>query len=157
MDYAPALLAALNTTCLIPGKSDIQGPLPSILCLQKDSIYLSASPAELKTLDLYGTLEAMPKNSEVEHNAMDRDGDDISEVGGAGKEGGKVISKKELGRLKSKKALLDKVGGGGVEGKGKDKAELGLGGEHLEGRDAKRARGKSGNGDEVDDVVMIDS
>jgi hypothetical protein len=49
----------------------------------------------------------MPKNNEVEYNAMDRglseEGDDIST---GGKE--KQLSKKQLGRLESKKALLRK-------------------------------------------------
>jgi hypothetical protein len=89
-------------------------------------------------LDLYGALEAMPKHRDVEHNAMDRDIDGSLDSGAG-------VSKKELGRLKSRKALLDKISSvGDVEGMGDD---------YLEEHDAKRARNNSGNGNSKADVV----
>jgi tRNA (guanine-N(7)-)-methyltransferase subunit TRM82 len=61
-------------------------------------IVLSADIKELQTLDLYDPLYSMPKNADVEHNPMDRDEGEASQE--------QPISKKQLGRLKSKKSLL---------------------------------------------------
>ncbi|KAF7356394.1 tRNA (guanine-N(7)-)-methyltransferase non-catalytic subunit TRM82 [Mycena venus] len=71
----PPLLSSLNSKCLLP-----------------------TTPAELKALDLFLPLSALPKNNDVEHDPMDREGFDNPGV-----------SKKELGRLKSKKAVAAKV------------------------------------------------
>jgi len=54
----------------------------------------------------------MPKNFEVEFNAMDRnlieeEMDEITEGQNSVSQGKKQLSKKELGKLKSRKALLE--------------------------------------------------
>lgn len=60
-----------------------------------------ATAAELKTLDLYLPLSALPKNNDAEHDPMDRE--IVENPGDDGQT--KDISRKELGRLKSKKAI----------------------------------------------------
>ncbi|KAJ7656294.1 WD40 repeat-like protein [Mycena polygramma] len=72
---AVPLLSSLNSKCLLP-----------------------ATPAELKALDLYSPLSALPKNTETEHDPMDREPLENPDDG-------KEVSRKELGRLKSKKAV----------------------------------------------------
>ncbi|KAJ6504799.1 WD40 repeat-like protein [Mycena vitilis] len=74
VDAVP-LLSSLNSKCLLP-----------------------ATPAELKALDLYSPLSALPKNTETEHDPMDREPLENPDDG-------KEVSRKELGRLKSKKAV----------------------------------------------------
>ncbi|KAF4593370.1 tRNA (guanine-N(7)-)-methyltransferase non-catalytic subunit trm82 [Pleurotus pulmonarius] len=78
------LLKALNTTCLIP-----------------------ASAADLKTLDLYLPLASLPKIPDAEHNAMDIElpppQDDANVAPG------KKIGKKQMGRLKNKQKLLERM------------------------------------------------
>lgn len=49
----------------------------------------------------------MPKNMDVDHNPMDRDEPEM-DINPDGEEG-KQLGKRQLGRLKSKKALLAKV------------------------------------------------
>ncbi|KAJ7327654.1 hypothetical protein DFH08DRAFT_1084771 [Mycena albidolilacea] len=66
----------------------------------------AATPPELKALDLYLPLSALPKNNESEHDPMDRE---ALENPGDGKE----LSMKELGRLKSKKAVAKVTGPAG--------------------------------------------
>ncbi|KAJ7140244.1 WD40 repeat-like protein [Mycena crocata] len=75
---AAPLLASLNSKCVLP-----------------------ATAAELKTLDLYLPLSALPKNNDAEHDPMDREPIEHP--------GEKEISRKELGRLKSKQAVAKKV------------------------------------------------
>ncbi|KAK0467180.1 WD40 repeat-like protein [Desarmillaria tabescens] len=62
-----------------------------------------ASANELNGLDLYGALKSMPKNTGVEHNPMHRP--DIDEASASGSQ---VRGKKELGKLKSKRAVMEK-------------------------------------------------
>ncbi|KAJ6565973.1 WD40-repeat-containing domain protein [Mycena sp. CBHHK59/15] len=109
------LLTALNSKCLLP-----------------------ATAADLKTLDLYLPLSALPKNHEVEHDPMDRVPADNPPDGGPTKE----ISRKELGRLKSKQAVLAKV-----QATARPAGEA-----DLEERNHKRARSEHDEGST--DVVM---
>jgi len=60
-----------------------------------------ASADDIKKLDLYGDLISMPKNTEAD---PDQEGDVSIPA-----EAEKHASKKTLGRLKNKKAVLDKV------------------------------------------------
>ncbi|KAI5120266.1 hypothetical protein M0805_004602 [Coniferiporia weirii] len=60
---------------------------------------LEATPETLKQLDLYSALTILPKNVDVEHNAMDEDAPLSEATGGQ-------LTGKELGRLKAKKAVL---------------------------------------------------
>ncbi|KAJ7307093.1 WD40 repeat-like protein [Mycena albidolilacea] len=98
-------------------------PLPLVLSLNSKCL-LPATPPELKALDLYLPLSALPKNNESEHDPMDRE---ALENPGDGKE----LSMKELGRLKSKKAVA-KVQSTGPAGEGEE--------EELEERRTKRAK-----------------
>ncbi|KAI0630672.1 WD40-repeat-containing domain protein [Trametes polyzona] len=66
-----------------------------------------ATAAELKALDLYAALSALPKNVDPEHDPLIRD--TLSEVAVEGAPEGKQLTQRELGRLKKKKALLAKV------------------------------------------------
>jgi hypothetical protein len=97
----------------------------------------SATPPELKALDLYLPLSALPKNNESEHDPMDRE---ALENPGDGKE----LSMKELGRLKSKKAVA-KVQSTGPAGEGEE--------EELEERRTKRAKSEHDDAG-GEDVVM---
>jgi tRNA (guanine-N(7)-)-methyltransferase subunit TRM82 len=64
-----------------------------------------ATASDITTLDLYAHLSSMPKNSDVDHNAMDRD---VSEGPRSGTSPqGKQLSKKELGRLRKKRELVE--------------------------------------------------
>lgn len=57
---------------------------------------------DAQSLDLYGALKAFPKNRHAEHNPMERDD-------GGGSEGGEnARSRKEIGKMKSKKAILER-------------------------------------------------
>ncbi|KAJ7625526.1 WD40 repeat-like protein [Roridomyces roridus] len=105
-----SLLSTLNSKCILP-----------------------ATRAELKTLDIYLPLLALPKNNETEHDPMDRD----PMLQEAEEEGGGGLSRKELGRLKSKKAVAkaQKRGPGGED--------------EEEGRSTKKSRSEDGT-----DVVM---
>ncbi|KAJ7224057.1 WD40 repeat-like protein [Mycena pura] len=106
-DESP-LLTSLNSKCLLP-----------------------ATSSELKNLDIYSSLTALPKNNDTEHDPMDRD---VLESAVEGKE----LSQKELGRLKSKKAVA------------KAQATRSTGdSEEEEGSSAKRARA-----DYDEDVAM---
>ncbi|KAI0832075.1 WD40-repeat-containing domain protein [Trametes gibbosa] len=85
----PPLAAALTSNCPVP-----------------------ATAAQLKGLDLYAALSALPKNVDPEHDAVVRD--TLSEaaaaasVDGAGVDG-KPLTQRELGRLRKKQALLAKI------------------------------------------------
>ncbi|KAJ7931724.1 WD40 repeat-like protein [Mycena leptocephala] len=111
---ADALLASLNSKCLLP-----------------------ATPAELKALDLYLPLSALPKNNEAEHDPMDRDPIENPSDG-------KEVSRKELGRLKSKKAVA------------KVQSTRPAGEAELEERNTKRAKSEHDEADDEGskDVVM---
>ncbi|KAF7370384.1 tRNA (guanine-N(7)-)-methyltransferase non-catalytic subunit TRM82 [Mycena sanguinolenta] len=106
------LISSLNSKCLLP-----------------------ATPTELNALELYLPLSALPKNNEAEHDPMDRE---PFENPGDGKE----VSKKELGRLKSKKAVA------------KVQTTRPAGEEELEERSTKRA--KSEHEEDAGDVGLGD-
>ena len=57
---------------------------------------------EARTVDLYSALLTLPKNLDVEHNAMN---DELNSEIPVDKNG-RQLSSKEIGRLKSKKAML---------------------------------------------------
>ncbi|KAK0189076.1 WD40 repeat-like protein [Armillaria mellea] len=71
---------------------------------------ISGSANESNGLDLYGALKSMPKNTGVEHNPMHRP--DIDEASASSNQ---VRGKKELGKLKSKRAVMEKQRQGGEE------------------------------------------
>ncbi|KAF7309971.1 tRNA (guanine-N(7)-)-methyltransferase non-catalytic subunit TRM82 [Mycena indigotica] len=81
----PPLLTALNSTTLLP-----------------------ATQSELTALDLYGSLTALPKGRDSEHDPMDREAIEGHTV---------ELSKKELGRLKTKKAVAKQQGNDDEEGR----------------------------------------
>lgn len=98
------LLKALNSECIIPGPS-----FPQLRSLDIDPDARLATPAELKTLDIYSALTSMPKNVDPGHELVKRDflsetatnaGDDVSK---------KELSLREQGRLKNKRALMAKL------------------------------------------------
>ncbi|KAH9893323.1 WD40-repeat-containing domain protein [Cubamyces lactineus] len=110
------LLTALNSRCLV-----------------------TATPAELKTLDLYGALSSLPKNVDPEHDPLVRD--TLSEAAVASLDGdGKQLTQRELGRLKKKKALLAKIQ---EQEQQKRSSREGTGEVEAE-REIKRARSESG-------------
>ncbi|KAJ6581834.1 WD40-repeat-containing domain protein [Mycena capillaripes] len=118
-DSTPAMVRVLKLSAdkLIEVSADT---LPLLSSLNSKCL-LSATPAELKALDLYQTLSALPKNNETEHDPMDREPIENPSDG-------KEISRKELGRLKSKKAVA------------KVQSTRPAGEAELEERSAKRAR-----------------
>jgi tRNA (guanine-N(7)-)-methyltransferase subunit TRM82 len=78
---------------------------PPPLAVALNSCALPATPADLKALDLYSNLLALPKHFEAEDGTQDlaeMGVDDTATVDGSN-EGG--ITKRELGRLKHKEAL----------------------------------------------------
>ncbi|KAG2346668.1 WD40 repeat-like protein [Suillus weaverae] len=90
-------------------------PLPLALAL--NSCTLPATQADLKVLDLYSDLVALPKHFEVVAEVRTQDlsemgVDDAATADGGSNDGG--ITKRELGRLKHKQALrrLQEVGRG---------------------------------------------
>ncbi|KAI0333911.1 hypothetical protein GY45DRAFT_1243707 [Cubamyces sp. BRFM 1775] len=110
------LLASLNSQCLV-----------------------TATPAELKTLDLYGALSSLPKNVDPEHDPLVRD--TLSEAAAVSIDGdGKQLTQRELGRLKKKKALLAKIQ---EQEQQKRPSREGTGEAEAE-REIKRARSESG-------------
>jgi len=112
-----ALLKSLNSICLLP-----------------------ATPAELKSLDLYVELSSMPKNSSDD---VDRARDEIPQ-GDKNKNTGQdqhlsAATKRELGRLKNKRALAIAVEGcmGGAQQGSED---VGGEGDEENKRENKRSR-----------------
>ena len=87
---------------------------------------------EAKTIDLYSALVTLPKNLDVEHNAMDDE--PLSEL--PNEKNGRQLSSKELGRLKSKKAMLARSAA--MEGK-REQSET-----PVEERDTKRIKPDEG-------------
>ncbi|PCH44155.1 hypothetical protein WOLCODRAFT_164948 [Wolfiporia cocos MD-104 SS10] len=93
---APPLAASLQTACAIP-----------------------ASSAELKALDVYSALSAMPKNVDPEHDPLRRDllaeadstpEPEAEQARGKGKGAQrKELTQRELARLKKKRALAEKL------------------------------------------------
>lgn len=70
-------------------------------------------------MELYGPLKSLPKNTHAEHNAMERP-DDIANASEGGEQ---ALSKKEIGKLKSKKAIQER----------QKKMQTGAAGEEEEG------------------------
>ncbi|KAH8116513.1 hypothetical protein DFH11DRAFT_1829264 [Phellopilus nigrolimitatus] len=69
------------------------------LAITLNTNLLEATPEMLKKIDLYSALTVLPKNVEAEHNAMEDDAPRSEAASGQ-------LSGKELGRLKTKKAVL---------------------------------------------------
>ena len=61
---------------------------------------IPATPADLKTLDIYSPLSALPKNVDAEHDPLRRDADEP---------GAEPLTQRELARMKNKQALLAKI------------------------------------------------
>jgi tRNA (guanine-N(7)-)-methyltransferase subunit TRM82 len=73
-----------------------------------------ADSDKLSSLDLYSPLVVLPKNSQVEHDPMDREAVDLphqkgSETPGKGKGKTKSLSAKELARLTRKQKLEEQL------------------------------------------------
>lgn len=112
-------------------------------------IFISASAADLKALDVYSALSSMPKNVDPEHDPMRRNdlealeaaanpfdspsrADTPSEAGTKTRE----LTQREAARLKRKQALETKIQ--------KDQAASGGASVELEeGREAKKARSEA--------------
>ena len=79
----------------------------------------AAGQQELQSLDLYGSLSSLPKNTEVEHDPMEEGyleaalHEDEESLAAQGKN----LSKKALGRLKHKRALSARTKAGGNDTK----------------------------------------
>jgi len=113
-------------------------------------------------LDLYGLLSSMPKNTDVEHNPMDRDFPEFppdfpelasteasarsGDQAGTPQGKGKHTSKKILGRLKNKKLLEAQAQAAEKAVKGADERE----------REIKRARSEREHGTE-DETTNINA
>lgn len=130
--------------------------MSSHLTLTRTNTSSPATPEELKTVDLYDLLSSMPKNVEVQHNPMNRDG--ASSVGDR-VSGGKLNAKK-LAKAMTRKAILEKTHGHahGKDGELEDRrgdSETG----DLEERESKKARSDAGgvNADGAEDVNMDES
>ncbi|KAK7025061.1 guanine-N(7)--methyltransferase non-catalytic subunit TRM82 [Favolaschia claudopus] len=91
-DSTPTMVRVVQ----LSGNKLVDIPGVSLLSSLNSSCLLLATIAQLKTLDIYQALSALPKNNEVEYDPMDRDAMEI---------GADNLSKKELGRLKSKQAV----------------------------------------------------
>ncbi|PBK99608.1 WD40 repeat-like protein [Armillaria gallica] len=97
-------LAQITTEGKLSAIPDDALPVPQKHILSTlNSSPISGSANELNGLDLYGALKSMPKNTGVEHNPMHRP--DIDEASASGNQ---VRGKKELGKLKSKRAVMEK-------------------------------------------------
>jgi tRNA (guanine-N(7)-)-methyltransferase subunit TRM82 len=108
-----------------------------------NTLIFPATVNDLEKLDIYGDLTAMPKNTDAEQDQAS--GVLIADENAPG---GKQVSKKELGRLKSKQAVLAKVQAGGGN----------VGDEEMQKPEPKKS--KSERGDDVpesgQDVQMTD-
>ncbi|KAJ7066403.1 WD40 repeat-like protein [Mycena amicta] len=104
-------LAKLDADGKLVEVADSSSPLLTTLT---STALVAATPAELTALELYAPLTALPKGRESEHDPMERAaGESV-----AGDE--RELSKKELGRLKTKKAVAKKQG---REGEDEDERE----------------------------------
>ncbi|RPD73383.1 WD40 repeat-like protein [Lentinus tigrinus ALCF2SS1-7] len=123
------LLASLNSNCLVP-----------------------ATPEDLKALDLYSDLSSMPKNVDPEHDPLIRD--TLSEAAAVDLDtDGKGLTQRELGRLKKKKALLAKIQEKEQQKRGASEvAET----QAEAGREVKRTRSESGEGDGKDKEAVYE-
>ena len=107
-----------------------------------------ATPDDLKTLDLYSDLASMPKNVDPEHDPLIRD--TLSEAAAFDPEtDGKELTQRELGRLRKKKALLAKIQEKEQQKRGASEV-VETQGEAEAGRETKRTRSESGDGEGKD-------
>ncbi|KAL1945160.1 hypothetical protein VTO73DRAFT_2780 [Trametes versicolor] len=134
---SPVRLLAWQGTTLTEAPG-VQTPL--LTALNSKSLP-PATAAQLKALDLYADLSALPKNVDPEHDPLIRD--TLSEVAAAPADGadGKQLTQRELGRLRKKKALLAKIQE--QEQKAQASREGTAGTEAEAEREVKRARSES--------------
>ncbi|KAI0642324.1 WD40-repeat-containing domain protein [Trametes meyenii] len=125
------LLATLNTKCTV-----------------------EATPAELKTLDLYGALSSLPKNVDPEHDPLIRDTLSEAAVAVSVDAEGKQLTQRELGRLKKKKALLAKIQAQEQQKQTSREGTAATDGEETR-REVKRARSESAG--EAPTVTIADA
>jgi tRNA (guanine-N(7)-)-methyltransferase subunit TRM82 len=92
------LLCALNENCLLPGV------LRFIFSYYSASNCMTATADDLRKLDIYGDLVVMPKGTEV-----GQDQELEVPLPSESSSSGKQLSKRELGRLRSKQAVLAKL------------------------------------------------
>ncbi|RDB23684.1 tRNA (guanine-N(7)-)-methyltransferase non-catalytic subunit TRM82 [Hypsizygus marmoreus] len=120
------LLASLNAKCLLPAYAE-----------------------DLKRLDLYGDLTSMPKNTS--EGDQDQGGDTPLPSEGTPPE--KPVNKKVLGRLKNKRAVLDKV-----QEIAEQRTSTPTGEDEARESDTKKAKSEHGDepGHNTQDVVMGD-
>ncbi|KAJ7509880.1 WD40 repeat-like protein [Mycena galericulata] len=137
---APAMVRAvrLSAGTLVEASDDSIAPLLSSL---NSKCVFPATPAELKTLDLYLALSALPKNKDAEHDPMDREPLETASETTPGQ-----ISRKELGRLKSKKAVAKAQGTRPADGAAEGEEE----------RSPKRARSEHDKDDGGADGIVMD-
>lgn len=121
--------------------------LASPICI---NIFPPATPEDLTTLDLYALLSSMPKNVEVQHNPMNRDG--TSSAGG-GQTGGKKLNAKQMAKAMTRKAILQKTHRH-PHGKGGELEDSEVG--DLEERESKKPKSDAGgvDADGAEDVTM---
>ncbi|KAI9062584.1 hypothetical protein FKP32DRAFT_1573444 [Trametes sanguinea] len=119
-----------------------ENELPLVSTLNT-KLLVPATPAELKTLDLYSPLVSLPKNVDPEHDPLIRD--TLSEVAAAASiDGeGKQLTQRELGRLKKKKALLAKIQEQEQQKQSSREGTTEAEAEAESGREVKRARSES--------------
>jgi tRNA (guanine-N(7)-)-methyltransferase subunit TRM82 len=113
-------------------------------CFSCLSLFQTATPADLKSLDLYAHLSSMPKNSMEDSEGA---GDGTPQEGKSRDKG--QVTKRELGRLKNKMALTRAVEGrcGGKE----DREGEGEG--QRENKRSKSDVGDAGRGDGSDNAM----
>ncbi|TBU30168.1 WD40 repeat-like protein [Dichomitus squalens] len=132
-----------NTTAQL-SESSADSPLLDAL---NSKCLVSATPEELKKLDLYSDLSSLPKNVDPDHDALIRD--TLSEAAAFDPDAAdaKKLTLRELGRLKKKKALLAKI----QEREEGAKRASREGSEAVSEREVKRARSESESGTGVDE------
>ncbi|KAH9479543.1 tRNA (guanine-N(7)-)-methyltransferase non-catalytic subunit TRM82 [Psilocybe cubensis] len=117
----------------------------AVLASSLNSSLVSATAEEVKKLDLYGDLTSMPKYAS--DGDIEGEGDTTLPIGAPelsssetakGKKGQVELSKKELGRIKTKQAVLAKAQKMEVDGETKTEEE--------EAPESKRARSDGGSG-----------
>lgn len=144
-----AMIRVLKLSSGQLAEATLDSPLLSSL---NERCLLPATADDLQKLDLYGDLTSMPKGSDVGQDPGSRHLDENPI--------GKQVSKKELGRLKSKQAVLEKVQaiGGGVanfESREEDDDRLGEAEREPEAKKTKAEQSRAVDGIEGDaDVIM---
>ncbi|KAH9926247.1 WD40-repeat-containing domain protein [Epithele typhae] len=131
---SPVRLLSWSGSTLIPHPHPDSAPALSLLATSP-SLRVPASDDDLKALDLYGALTALPKNVDPAHDPHIRDG--LAEAAAVDEEG---LTLRELGRLKKKRALLARI-------QEKERAQQGCGASEEAGPEAKKARSETGEGE----------